>query len=87
MVWWWGGGEEGACLDNALQLVVVADLDEAREREVFSEGVSLEAVVGEDASEVGVVGEVHPKHVPDLTLVPVRRLHKQTNIPLYHFII
>lgn len=36
------------------------------EREVLPEGVTLEAVVGQDATEVGVVGEEHAEHVPHL---------------------
>lgn len=41
-------------------------LDVAREREVLPKGVTLEAVVCQDAPQVGVVGEEHAKHVPYL---------------------
>ena len=42
----------------------------SREREIFPQRVSLEAVVGEDPPEVGMVGEKDAVHVPDLTLIP-----------------
>ena len=42
----------------------------SREREIFPQRVSQESVVGEDPPEVGMVGEKHAIHVPDLTLIP-----------------
>ena len=47
-------------IDHALQLVVVAELDKAGEREVLAQRVTLEAVVGEDAPQVRVAGERMP---------------------------
>ena len=41
-------------VDHALQLIIVAKLDEAGEREVLAQRVPLEAVIGEDAPEIGV---------------------------------
>jgi len=60
--------------NHTLGLVIVTHLDESGQREVLAEGVAFESVVGEDAPEVGVVGEEDAVHVPDLTLVPVGRL-------------
>ena len=37
----------------------------------LSQGVTLKAIVGEDAAQVGVALEVHAIHVPHLALVPV----------------
>ncbi len=58
-------------VNHALPLVVVADLDETGERKVFSERVALEAIVGEDAAEVGVANEANAVEVVSLTLEPV----------------
>ena len=44
--------------DDALLGLVVPALDEAREREVLAHRVALEAVVGQDAAQVGVAVEV-----------------------------
>lgn len=57
--------------DDALLLLVVADLGVAGQREVLPQGVALEAVVGHDTAEVGVAGEEDAKHVVHLALVPV----------------
>ena len=46
------------------------DLEVSREGEVLPERVPLEAVVGEDSSEVGVAGEVDAIHVEDFPLIP-----------------
>merc|ERR1711953_854266 len=58
-------------LNNTLQLIVIADLVVSGEWEVFPQGVSLEPIVCQDPSQVGVVGEKDAVHVPDLPLVPV----------------
>lgn len=47
-------------------VIECAHLNISTERKVLPEGVSLEAVVGEDPPEVRVVREEHTKHVPDL---------------------
>ena len=44
-------------VDDALLLVVVADLDEAGQREILAQRMPLEAVVGEDAAQVRMAGE------------------------------
>jgi hypothetical protein len=49
-------------------------LNIAGQREVASLGMSLETVVSEDASQVGMVGEEDAVHVPNLSLVPVGSL-------------
>ena len=58
-------------VDDPLLLVVVADLDEAGEREVLAQRIALEAVVGEDAAQVGVAGEQDAVEVVGLALEPV----------------
>lgn len=49
------------------------NLDKAAERKVLAEGMALEAVVGQDAAQVGVAGKVDAEQIPDLALVPVGR--------------
>jgi hypothetical protein len=66
-------GELHGLHHHALHLVVIADLHVAGEGEVAALRVALKAVVGEDAAEVGFVGEEDAVHVPNLTLVPVGR--------------
>ena len=44
-------------IDDALQLVVVAHLDIAGQREILAQRIAGEAVVGEDAAQVGMIGE------------------------------
>merc|ERR1711926_14734 len=65
-------GKLNRLLNNSLQLVIITNLVISSEREIFPQRVSLESVVGEDPPEVGMVGEKHAVHVPDLTLIPVR---------------
>ena len=67
---------EGLCqlkrLDhNALLLFVVSDFGVAGQGEVLSQWVAVEAVVGHDAPQIGVVDEEDTEHVVNLTLVPV----------------
>lgn len=59
--------------DDAFLLVVVAHFHIATEREVFAERMSFESVIGEDPSQVGMVGEENAIHVPYLPLIPVGR--------------
>ena len=58
-------------VDHALQLVVVAELDEAGEREVLAQRMALEAVVGEDAAQIGMAGEQDAVEIVGLALEPV----------------
>eukprot|EP01092_Planopodium_desertum_P014856 TRINITY_DN7617_c0_g1_i1.p2 TRINITY_DN7617_c0_g1~~TRINITY_DN7617_c0_g1_i1.p2 ORF type:complete len:329 (-),score=116.84 TRINITY_DN7617_c0_g1_i1:34-1020(-) len=58
-------------IDDALALGVVAHLDVTREREVLAERVPDEAVVGEDAAQVGVAFEDDAVEIEGLALVPV----------------
>ena len=57
--------------DNALLLLVVSELGVSSQGEVLPQWVAVEAVVGHDASEIGVADEEDTEHVVDLTLVPV----------------
>src|SRR5512135_3585586 len=56
-------------VDDAALVGVVAHLDGTDEREVLAEGVTDEAVVGEDAAQVGVTVEDDTEHVEGLALV------------------
>ena len=56
---------------NALLLLVESELGVAGQREVLPQRVSVEAVVGHDAPQIGVTDEEDTEHVVDLTLVPV----------------
>jgi len=57
--------------NNALLLFVVSELGVSSQGEVLPQWVTVEAVVGHDASEIGVTNEEDTEHVVDLTLVPV----------------
>jgi hypothetical protein len=39
--------------------------------EIFSEWVTFEAVIGENATQVGVIGEEHAIHVPNFAFIPI----------------
>ena len=65
--------EPHGLVDDALLLVVVADLDEAGQREVLAQRMPLEAVVGEDAAQVRMAGEQDAVEVVGFALEPVRR--------------
>jgi hypothetical protein len=56
---------------NALLLLVESELGVAGQGEVLPQWVSVEAVVGHDAPQIGVADEEDTEHVVDLTLVPV----------------
>src|SRR5258706_15921359 len=58
-------------VDDALLLRVVAHLDVARDREVLAERVADEAVVGQDAAQVGMAVEYDAEQVEGLALEPV----------------
>ncbi len=57
-------------VDHALLLLVVAHLDIAGEREILAQRMALEAVVGEDAAQIGMVGEIDAVEIPGLALEP-----------------
>src|SRR5437588_4089472 len=64
-------GEAHRVVDDALDLVVPAHLDESGEREVLAQRIALEAIVGEDATHVRVADEQHAVEVVRLALEPV----------------
>src|SRR5258707_480608 len=77
-------GELHRLVDDALLHVVPAQLDEAGQREILAQRMALEAVVGEDAAQVGMVGEPHAVEVVSLALEPAggieqprRRRHRR----------
>src|SRR5581483_4230230 len=58
-------------VDHALLYVVPAHLDEAGQREILAQRMPFEAVVGEDAAQVGMVGEPYAVEIVGLALEPV----------------
>jgi hypothetical protein len=58
-------------VDDALELVVVANFHIARHREVLPQRMAVEAVVGQDPAQVGVTVEEDPVHVERFALEPV----------------
>ena len=63
-------GQLHRLVDHALLLLVVAHLDIAGQREILAHRMPLEAVIGQDAAQIGIVGEVDAEHVPGLALEP-----------------
>src|SRR5207237_9350733 len=63
-------GELHRLVDDALLNLVPAHLDEAGQREILAQRMALEAVVGEDAAQVGMVGEPHAVEIVGLALEP-----------------
>src|ERR1041384_7313648 len=60
-------------VDDTLLQVVPAQLDEAGQRKILAQRMTLETVVGEDAAQVGMVGEPHAIEVVGLALEPAGR--------------
>lgn len=59
-------------LDNdALLLLIIANLGVTSQREILAERVAVETVVGHDATKIGVADEEDTEQVVDLALVPV----------------
>lgn len=56
---------------NSRLFQIKSHLNISRKWEVSALWMSFEAVIGENAAQVGVVGEEHTIHVPNLALVPV----------------
>lgn len=54
-----------------LLLLVISDLSVAREREVLSQWMAIESVIGHDSSQIWVVDEEYSEQIVDLPLVPV----------------
>lgn len=63
-------GELQGLDDNALLLLVIAQLGVTSQGEILAQRVAIEAVVGHDAAQIRVSGEEDTEHVVDLTLVP-----------------
>ena len=66
-----GLGQLKGLNNNALLLLVVTNLGVSSKREVLAERVTVETVVGHDATKIGVPNEEDTEQVVDLTLVPV----------------
>ena len=59
-------------IDDLLAVLVVADLDIAGQREILAQRMTLEAVIGQDAAQIGLAGEDDAEQVPGLALPPRR---------------
>src|SRR3546814_3127172 len=68
-------GQVHRLVDDPLLLLVVAHFLEAGQREVLAQGMALEAIVGEDAAQIGMVREEDAEHVPHLALQPRSEEH------------
>lgn len=45
--------------------------NKATERKILPERMSFEAVVGQNATEIGMICEKHPVHIPNFALIPI----------------
>lgn len=50
---------------------IIHYLNVATEREIFPERMTLESVIRQNPSQIGVIGEEDTVHVPDFAFVPV----------------
>ena len=57
-------------VDDALLLFVVAQLDIAGQRKILAQRMPLEAVIGQNPAEVGIVGKIDAEQIPGLALPP-----------------
>eukprot|EP00968_Pinguiococcus_pyrenoidosus_P004545 scaffold301_cov243-Pinguiococcus_pyrenoidosus.AAC.50 len=74
-------------VDHSLLLVVVAHFRVPAEREILSQRVPLEPVVGQDAPKVRVVQEEDAEHVVDFALPPVGIVvHAASAVNRRHFV-
>src|SRR5208337_1482669 len=78
-------------VDDFLAVLVVAALDIAGQREVLAHRMAGEAVVGQDAAQVGLAGKHDPEQVPRLALPPrgggpdlVHRCDRGALVGLHH---
>lgn len=51
----------------------------ARQWKVFPQGMTFKAIIGQDSSEVGMVGEVDSEHVENFAFVPIGTLENVAN--------
>ena len=63
--------EADRLVEHPLLLVVVANFDEAGEREILAQGMALEPVIRQQPAHVGMAGEDHAVEVVGLALEPV----------------
>src|SRR6185295_3390220 len=60
-------------IDHALLFGVVADFNKPGERKILAKRMADKAIVGQDASQIGMPGEHDSEQVESLALEPVRR--------------
>ena len=60
-------------VDDALLLFVVAQLDIAGQRKILAQRMTFEAVIGQDAAQIGMIGEINAEQIPRLALEPAGR--------------
>src|SRR5207247_2075836 len=63
-------GQLHRLIDHPLLLVVVTDFDIAGQREVLAQRITIEAIIREDATEIGVSSEEDAVQVVGLALEP-----------------
>jgi hypothetical protein len=74
-----GLGELEGLNNDALLLLVVAQLSITSQGEVLAQWVAIEAVIGHDTTQIRVAGEEHTEHVVNLTLVPQSTLEETSH--------
>ena len=60
-------------VDDALLILVVANLDKASQREILAQRMTLKPVIGQDTAQIGLPGKHDPEQVVALALPPRRR--------------
>ena len=73
-----GLGQLDGLDDNTFLLIIISDLDVASQGEIFPHGMTLESVIGQDTSQIGMSSEEDSVHVPSLTLEPVDRVEQSS---------
>jgi len=67
--------------NDSFLLLIVSYFGVTGQREIFSERVSFESIIGEDTAKIRVSTEEDSIHIPRFTFVPVNNLAKSATIP------
>lgn len=59
--------------DDSLLLLVITNFRVTRQREILSQGVTFESVIGQNTTQVRMADEEDTVHVPDFAFVPIGR--------------
>lgn len=63
--------------NNTFHLIIIADLYVANKWEIFAKRVSLKSIIGQDTTQVWMIGKEHSIHVPDLAFIPVGSMEQR----------